>query len=305
MTQMSPGCDSRMQERTPIALISGALGSGKTTLLRRILGNSDRRLAVLMNEFGEIAIDSRVLEGANLRVIELAGGCVCCELTGEFEAAVNEIIERFQPEMIVVEATGVAETDALAYEVQDNLPQLRLNSVIHIFDAFASLEHPEVGYTARSQLQQADLVLVNKIDLVDPSVLGAVEDQVRKYNGRARLHRCVRCEIDPPLLFGFDTERPRVARAPHAPQTWQSFAFTSERPIDRTRFEQLIARLPAEVFRAKGFVQLDRETLLFNFVAGRMDLEPFPAGKTELVFIGPNLEAVRDGILMELHAAES
>jgi G3E family GTPase len=294
-----------VRSRTPIALITGALGSGKTTLLRRILETSDRRLAVLMNEFGEIAIDSRVLEGENLRVVELAGGCVCCELTGEFEAAVNEIIERFQPEMIVVEATGVAEADALAYEVQDNLPQLRLDSVIHIIDAFASLEHPEVGYTARSQLQQADLILVNKTDLVDPAALGAVDDQVRKYNDRARLHRCIRCAIDPPLLFGFDTERPRVERAPHARQTWQSFAFSSERPIDRARFEQLIADLPAEVYRAKGFVQLGGETLLFNYVAGRMDLEPFPAGKTELVFIGPNLKAVRDEILKNLYAAEA
>lgn len=293
------------EPRTPISLITGGLGSGKTTLLRRILSGADRRLAVLMNEFGEIAIDSRVLPGANLRIIELAGGCVCCELTGEFEAAVNEIINRFEPELIVMEATGVADSDALAYEVQDNLPQLRLDSVIHIIDAFAGIEHPEVGYTARSQLQQADIILINKIDLVEPGALGAVEGQARRYNDRALLHRCTRCDIDPRLLFGFDAQRPEVQRRPHHARTCQSFSFSTERNLDRASFEQLIASLPGDVYRAKGFVWLDGDAFLFNYVAGRTDLEPFPAEKTELVFIGPHLAMVKDAILEQLHGSET
>jgi G3E family GTPase len=294
-----------MQPRTPIALITGALGSGKTTLLKQILLGTDRRLAVLMNEFGEIAIDSRVLPGENLRIIELAGGCVCCELTGEFEAAVDEIIARFQPELIVVEATGVAEADALALEVQDNLPQVRLDSVIHIVDAYASIEHPEVGYTARSQLQQADIILINKTDLIDPADFEAVEGQIRKYNDRASLQRCIRCGVDPRLLFGLDVQRPELPRASHAGPTYHSFAFVAGGILDRARFEHLIACLPANVHRAKGFVQLDGESFLFNFVAGRTDLEPFPADKTELVFIGPHLETVQEAIIENLRSCET
>jgi G3E family GTPase len=294
-----------MQQRTPIALITGALGSGKTTLLRQILLGTDRRLAVLMNEFGEIAIDSRVLPGENLRIIELAGGCVCCELTGEFEAAVDEIIARFQPELIVVEATGVAEADALAVEVQDNLPQVRLDSVIHIVDAYASIEHPEVGYTARSQLRQADIILVNKIDLIDPADFEAVAGQVRKYNDRAFLYRCLRCDVDPRLLFGLEIQRPELTRTSHSGSTYHSFAFTTGRILDRGRFEHLIACLPSNVHRAKGFVQLDGEAFLFNFVAGRTDLEPFPADKTELVFIGPHLETAQDAIIKNLRSCET
>jgi G3E family GTPase len=294
-----------MQQRTPIALITGALGSGKTTLLRQILLGTDRRLAVLMNEFGEIAIDSRVLPGENLRIIEIAGGCVCCELTGEFEAAVDEIIARFQPELIVVEATGVAEADALAVEVQDNLPQVRLDSVIHIVDAYASIEHPEVGYTARSQLRQADIILVNKIDLINPADFEAVEGQVRKYNDRAFLHRCIRCDVDPRLLFGLEVQRPELMRTPHSGSTYHSFAFTTGRILDRGRFEHLIACLPSHVHRAKGFVQLDGEAFLFNFVAGRTDLELFPADKTELVFIGPHLETAQDAIIKNLRSCET
>ncbi len=293
------------QRRTPIALITGALGSGKTTLLRRILEGADRRLAILMNEFGEIAIDSRILPGANLRIVELAGGCVCCELTGEFEAAVNEIIDRFEPDLIVVEATGVAEADALAYEVQDNLPQLRLDSVIHIVDAFASIEHPGVGYAARSQLQQADIILINKIDLVEAGAICAVEDKVRRYNDRAFFHRCIRCDIDPHLLLGFDARRPALQRLPHRAPAYQSFSFSTEKTFDRARFEHLIAGLPADVHRAKGFACLEGESFLFNYVAGRTDLEPFPAEKTELVFIGPHLTRVKDAILKQLHECES
>jgi len=293
-----------MGQRTPIALITGALGSGKTTLLRQVLLGTDRRLAVLMNEFGEIAIDSRVLPGENLRILELAGGCVCCELTGEFEAAIDEIVARFQPELIVVEATGVAEADALALEVQDNLPQVRLDSVIHIVDAYASIEHPEVGYTARSQLQQADVILVNKIDLINPADFGTVEDQIRKYNGRAFLHRCQRCRVDPSLLFGLEIQRPELRPIPHSGPSYCSFAFTTGRILDRSRFEQLIACLPSDVHRAKGFVQLEGESFLFNFVAGRIDLEPFPADKTELVFIGPRLETVQDAIIKNLRSCE-
>ncbi len=292
------------EPRTPIALITGSLGSGKTTLLRRILEGAGQRLAVLMNEFGEIAIDSRILPGDNLRIVELAGGCVCCELTGEFEAAVGEIVDRFAPELIVVEATGVAEADALAYEVQDNLPQLRLDAVIHIVDAVAGTEHPEVGYAARSQLRQADIILINKTDLVNAAALDPVESQVRRYNDRAFLHRCVRCDIDPRLLFGFRVPHPQFERPPHDSTDYQTFSFTAHKSLDRARFEQLITSLPANIYRAKGFVCFGAEAFLFNYVAGRADLEPFPAEKTELVFIGPHLSGVRGVILERLREAE-
>ena len=92
--------------RTPITLIIGPLGSGKTTLLRHILAVQAGKIAIVMNEFGEIAIDTKVIEGKNVRIAELGGGCVCCSLLGEFEAAVNEIIEKIAPERIVSRRPG-------------------------------------------------------------------------------------------------------------------------------------------------------------------------------------------------------
>src|SRR2546422_7185349 len=114
-----------MPLRTPITLITGPLGAGKTTLLRHILAARTAKMAIVMNEFGEIAIDAKVVEGKNVKLAELGGGCVCCSLLGEFEAAVKEIVERVDPDIIVVETTGVAEPEAIAFNIQDALPQCR------------------------------------------------------------------------------------------------------------------------------------------------------------------------------------
>src|SRR5438046_4818123 len=97
-----------MIPRTPITLIAGPLGSGKTTLLRQILATHPAKIAIVMNEFGEIAIDTKVIEGKNVRIAELGGGCVCCSLLCEFEAAVNEIIEKIAPAISTLEKTGPA-----------------------------------------------------------------------------------------------------------------------------------------------------------------------------------------------------
>lgn len=296
-----------MAARTPIMLITGSLGSGKTTLLRRILAGTDRRLAVLMNEFGEIAIDSRVIEGENIRIIELAGGCVCCSMTGEFEAAVREILEKIGPEFIVVEATGVAESDALVYEVEDNLPEVRLDCVICIVDAYISVRFPSVGYTARSQLSAADILLVNKVDLVSEDELREVEEQARRFNDTAVLLRTVNCEVDINLLFGLEPlpariRQPRTAEA--AGEFFQSFTYSTEALVNEEAFRELAENLPAEVFRAKGFVRTAAGTFLFNYVAGRADLEEFADEQTRLVFIGRDLESCREEILQRLRECE-
>src|SRR3989338_2023212 len=91
---------------THVIIITGYLGSGKTTLLKRIVDQAEKRIAILMNEFGEFSIDSAVIKGKNIDMIELAGGCVCCSLTGELEAAIKEIRATIQPDMIVIETTG-------------------------------------------------------------------------------------------------------------------------------------------------------------------------------------------------------
>lgn len=291
--------------RTPMAMITGSLGSGKTTLLRRILATEGRRIAVLMNEFGEIAVDSRIIEGKSIRIVELAGGCVCCSLAGEFEAAVTEIIGTIAPEYLLVEATGVAESDALTYEVGERLPGIRLDSVVCIVDAWAATRHPAVGYAARTQIAAADILLVNKKDLVTPEELDEIVKRIRTYNETAALIETVRCEADIDLLLGTGGwVRAVPAGLAAGSEPFESFTFVTDRMMEGERFRELLGELPSSVFRAKGFVRSRDGNFLFNYVGGRTDFEEMPAERTEMVFIGPSVAGDRDAILERLRACE-
>ncbi|MEW6441242.1 MAG: GTP-binding protein [bacterium] len=290
--------------RTPIGLITGPLGCGKTTLVRNLLEGMGERLAVIVNEFGEIAIDSKIIEGENVRIVELAGGCVCCSLAGEFKAAVEEILGRYGPEMVLVEATGVAEADALVLEVEESLPELRLDSVIYVVDAHLSTLYPQMGYAARKQLEAADIILINKSDLVTDAEAFEVENQVRKFSRTAGCIRTVRCRVDPALLFGWSgRERARPSGGGGA-ASFESFSFTSDRRMDREAFVAMMEDLPPSIWRAKGFVRFADGEFLFNYVVGRMELEEHGTEQTRLVFIGRRVEQERDSVVERLRRCE-
>ena len=289
-----------MTPRTPITLVTGPLGSGKTTLLRQILATHPAKIAIVMNEFGEIAIETKVIEGKNVRIAELGGGCVCCSLLGEFEAAVNEIIEKVEPETIVVETTGLAEPEALVFNIQEALPQCRLDGVVSVIDADMLVRFPELGHTTRLQIEGADILLLNKIDLIERAQIEPLETKLREINPTAAIIRTERCQIDPELLFGIGREK-KITRPKHQHQLeFESFAFSSDKAFSRDCFECFADSLPASVIRAKGFVRFSDSTQLFNFVAGRWDLEPFEAGRTELVFIGRKIDVEKERILRAL-----
>jgi G3E family GTPase len=295
--------------RTPITLITGPLGSGKTTLLRHILATRPSKIAIVMNEFGEIAIDTKVIEGKNVRIAELGGGCVCCSLLGEFEAAVAEIIKKVAPEIIIVETTGLAEPEALVFNIQEALPQCRLDGVVSVIDADMLVRFPELGHTTRLQIEGADILLLNKIDLVDAKQIEPLETKLRKINPSAAIIRTKRCRIDPELLFGIGRERKATTLEPGSPipatthkhqPEFESFIFTSDNVFSRDCFERFADTLPANVIRAKGFVRFPDSMQLFNFVAGRWELEPFEADRIELVFIGKNIAAEKSTIVHAL-----
>jgi G3E family GTPase len=291
-----------MQLNTPITLVTGPLGSGKTTLLRHILATRPARIAIVMNEFGEIAIDTKVIEGKNVRIAELGGGCVCCSLLGEFEAAVTEIITKVAPEIIIVETTGLAEPEALVFNIQEALPECRLDGVISVIDADMLVRFPELGHTTRLQIEGADILLLNKIDLVDAKQIEPLETKLREINPSAAIVRTERCRIDPELLFGIPQSREKKIAPPrheHQPE-FESFTFSSDNIFFRDCFERFADTLPANVIRAKGFVRFPDSAQLFNFVAGRWELEPFEADRTELVFIGKNIAGEKSTIVHAL-----
>src|SRR5438874_1723793 len=294
-----------MQTRTPITLITGPLGSGKTTLLRHILATRRTKRASVMNVFGETGIDTEVIEGRNVRISERGGGCVCCSLLGEFEAAVKEIIEKIDPDVIVVETTGVAEPEALAFNIQEALPQCRTDGIVSVADADGLVRFPEIGHTTRLQFEGADILLLNKIDLVQLRQIEPLETKLREMNPTAAIVRTERCRIDPEVLFGIGRER-KVAPPEHKHQPeFESFTFSSEKTSSRDRFERFADRLPVNVHRAKGFVLFPDGAQLFNFVAGRWDLEPFETDRTDLVFIGKEIAAQKPAILRALDACST
>ena len=293
-----------MNPRTPITLVTGPLGSGKTTLLRHILATRPAKIAIVMNEFGEIAIDTKVIEGKNVRIAELGGGCVCCSLLGEFEAAVNEIVTRVEPEIIIVETTGLAEPEALVFDIQEALPQCRLDGVVSLMDADMLVRFPELGHTTRLQIEGADILLLNKIDLIKPERIEPLEGKLRKINPTAAIVRTERCQIDPELLFGIGRKRKVIPPEHEHQPEFESFTFTSDKSFSRDCFERFADSLPANVYRTKGFVRFEDSSQLFNFVAGRWDLEPFESAETALVFIGKGVLAEKKAITESLNKCQ-
>lgn len=294
-----------MQVRTPLTLITGALGSGKTTLLRHILATVNRKIAILMNEFGEISIDSKIIAGKNVQMADLGGGCVCCSLLGEFEAAINEIIETVAPDIIVVETTGLAEPDALVFDIQESIPIVRLDGVIAVIDADAMVRYPLIGHTERIQIAAADIILLNKVDLVTEKQLHAIATKLGLINELAQIIPAERCQIDPDLLFGIGRTEQTIKPPHHVHQPqFTSFAYTTSATLDRDCFAEFADNLGEDVTRAKGFVRFPENTYLFNFVSGRWDLEEFTSEQTELVFIGKKIGDRQSEIVNRLKSCE-
>ena len=295
-----------MQTRMPITLVTGPLGSGKTTLLRHILATRRGKVAIVMNEFGEIAIDTKVIEGKNVRIAELGGGCVCCSLLGEFEAAVTEIIKKVAPEIIVVETTGLAEPEALVFNIQEALPQCRLDGVVSVIDADMLVRFPELGHTTRLQIEGADILLLNKMDLIGAAQIEPLERKLGNINPTAAIVPTERCRTDPELLFGVRQSGKRKIAPPlheHRPE-FESFTFRSDNTFSRDCIERFVDGLPANVIRAKGFIRLPDGAQLFNFVAGRWELEPFESDRTELVFIGKKVLSEKEAIIESLKSCQ-
>lgn len=294
--------------KTPITLITGYLGAGKTTLLRHLL-ETDRKMAVLMNEFGKIAIDSKVIKGKNINMIELKGGCVCCSLTGEFEAAIKEIKEKIDPELIIIETTGVAEPDAIIGDITENIEGVRLDAVITVVDADSMKKFPSLGYTGRTQIEMADIILLNKIDLVNDEELVKIEDLTRRINPKAEIIHASYCSVDLELILDLKAGRKTIEKREHDHHIEESglshFTYKSEKKLSKEKIEKLLYDLPSDIIRAKGFIVSEEGTFLMNFVFNRFDFEEFDANKNELVFIGKNMQQHKKKILEELKACET
>ena len=300
-----------------VDILTGFLGSGKTTLLRHVLahGLQGKPVAVIMNEIGEVGIDGKVVTGlANVeKMVELTSGCICCSIDDyRFDLAIQEIVETTKPHLVIIESTGLADPEPLAYRVKN--AGLGLDAIITVVDAANVERQLRETQVARAQIEAADFLVVNKLDLVDAAVVGRLERRLAKLNPRAERLKTVRGAIDSDVLFATGVaafrERARAASGHLHADGIGSFLYRSRLPLRQEAFERLLRRLPADILRAKGIVRFAGRDwhCLFNFTCGRHELTwvKLDSGgeESQAVFIGRNLERHRLRIEAELAACE-
>jgi G3E family GTPase len=302
----------------PVTLITGFLGSGKTTLLNHILTNRQNlKVAVLVNEFGDINIDSQLLISIDETMVELSNGCICCTINDDLIDAVYRVLELpDRVDYLVVETTGLADPLPIMLTfVGTELKRLtHLDSVITVVDAEAFTSDHFNSEAATSQLTYGDIILLNKADLTPEVKLTWLEAYIQGFKDQARVLRCSLTEQADqlPLSALLDvglapTLPPAIVSAAQAAQPnshlgsdgFISVPFKSDRPFNVDRFEHfLMAQLPAEVFRAKGILWFEGEDLrhIFQLSGKRFNLSPEPwtgQPKNQLVFIGRQLNPLQ------------
>ncbi len=312
----------RLDGPVPVTILTGFLGSGKTTLLNHILSSDHGlKVGVIVNEFGAIGIDDKLITRRTDDLVELSNGCVCCTMAGDLIKALVRLGQSGGGvEYILVETTGLADPAPIAVRLSqgDLRSWLRLDGIVTVVDAYnfdANLERAEAAY---AQLVSGDILLINKIDLVGPEVPGLIENGVRKINPHARFMRASHATVDPFLLLDvgmFRLKKELVHRhveggAHHSHAHphhgghedelagFEAATFASDAPFDADRFRRFMDAIPPAIFRAKGILHLaghDRRHVL-HLVGDRCTVEdgnewlPDEARRTDLVFIGRQLD---------------
>jgi G3E family GTPase len=204
-----------MTDKTPVTVLTGYLGAGKTTLLNRILSEPHgQKFAVIVNEFGEIGIDNDLVVNADEEVFEMNNGCICCTVRGDLVRIIDGLMRRKGKfDAIILETTGLADPAPVAqtFFVDENVGRkTRLDAVVTVADAKWLQDRLEDAPEAKNQIAFADVIILNKTDLVTPEQLAEVEGRIRAINPYAKLHKTQRCQVSLNEVLGrnaFDLDR--------------------------------------------------------------------------------------------------
>ena len=322
-----------MSDKVPVTVLTGYLGAGKTTLLNRILSEPHgRKYAVIVNEFGEIGIDNELVVGADEEVFEMNNGCICCTVRGDLIRIIEGLMRRKGKfDAIIVETTGLADPAPVAqtFFVDENVGRkTKLDAVVTVADAKWLKERLKDAPEAKNQIAFADVILINKTDLVTPAELREVEARIRGINPYAKLHRTERAQIPLNEILGrnaFDLDRildiePEFLQADddhdhdhgdghhhhgglkhYHDEEMQSVALSTDKPLNADKFfpwvQDLVAKDGPSILRCKGILNFkdDPDRFVFQGVHMILDGDHQRAWKdgekrdSRIVFIGRNL----------------
>ncbi len=309
--------DADPVSQVPVTVLTGYLGAGKTTLLNRILTEQHgRKYAVVINEFGELGVDNDLVVDTDEEVFEMNNGCICCTVRGDLIRIVGGLMKRRDKfDGIIIETTGLANPAPVAqtFFVDEGVrAKTRLDAIVTVVDAKHLPARLEDSHEAADQIAFADVIVLNKTDLVTPEELEAVEGKIRAINRYATIHRTERAALPIDQVLGrgaFDLSRvlemvPDFLDGENEHEhddDVTSVSFEAERPIDPERFNAWIGLLlqdkGPDLLRTKGILSYANDHRRFAFQAVHMIADgdfigPWKAGEkrvSRLVFIGRNL----------------
>lgn len=304
-----------MSDKIPVTVITGYLGAGKTTLLNRILSEKhDKNYAVIVNEFGEIGIDGALVVGADEDIFEMSNGCICCSVRGDLIETIDNLLKSGRAiDNIIIETTGLADPAPVAQTfLQEEFvrSKTQLDAILTVVDAKHISVELEASREAKEQIAFADILLLNKIDLVDD--VNALEAMLRAINPLAKMYHTKQSDIDLNLILSqnaFALDRTLVKDPDflshhhhhHHDDDVQSFSLESDIPMNREKFSSwmqwVLEHFGKDMLRTKGIISFKGDDERFVVQGVHQLLEgvaqrPWGADETRssrLVFIGRNL----------------